>query len=82
VGSSAGRENLGWLLGDGETRGIALVFLVGGLIMVLVAAGAFLTRSYRTISALYLTQRETVEADAVELPANSRAAVAGEATVD
>jgi DHA3 family multidrug efflux protein-like MFS transporter len=82
MNSSAGRENLGWLLGDGETRGIALVFLVGGLIMVLVAAGAFLTRSYRTISALYLTQRETVEADAVELPANSRAAVAGEATVD
>jgi DHA3 family multidrug efflux protein-like MFS transporter len=80
--SAAGRGDFGWLLGEGEARGIALVFLVGGLVMVLAAAGAFLTRSYRRISALYLTQRETVEADAVELPANSRAAVAGEATVD
>lgn len=80
--SAAGRGDLGWLLGEGEARGIALVFLVGGLVMVLAAAGAFLTRSYRRISALYLTQRETLEADAVELPANSRAAVAGEATVD
>jgi DHA3 family multidrug efflux protein-like MFS transporter len=80
--SAAGRGSFGWLLGEGEARGIALVFLVGGLVMVLAAAGAFLTRSYRRISALYLTQRETVDADAVELPANGRAAVAGEATVD
>jgi len=49
--SDAGRENLGWLLGDGEARGIALVFLVAGLIMVVAAIAAFFTRSYRRISA-------------------------------
>jgi DHA3 family multidrug efflux protein-like MFS transporter len=56
MNSDAGRDTFGWLLGEGEARGIALIFLVGGLIMVLVAAGAFLTRSYRRISKLYLTQ--------------------------
>ncbi|MGN6272375.1 MAG: MFS transporter [Protaetiibacter sp.] len=80
--SSAGRDSLGWLLGDGEARGIALVFLVGGLVMVLAGGAAFLTRSYRRISALYLTQRESVEADELPLPPNSRAALAGEPPSD
>jgi DHA3 family multidrug efflux protein-like MFS transporter len=80
--SAAGQGTFGWLLGEGEARGIALVFLVGGLVMVLAAAGAFLTRSYRRISALYLTQRESVEADEIELPPNSRAALAGDASLE
>src|SRR5690606_4748911 len=45
--SSAGREAWSWLLGDGEARGIALVFFIAGFVMVLAALGAFLTRSYR-----------------------------------
>ncbi|TPW73569.1 MFS transporter [Schumannella sp. 10F1B-5-1] len=49
----AGRAQLGWLLGDGEARGIALVFLVAGIVMVIAAALAFLTRSYRTLSRQY-----------------------------
>ena len=39
--SRAGRDAFGWLLGDGEARGIALVFLIAGLIMVAAAIAAF-----------------------------------------
>jgi DHA3 family multidrug efflux protein-like MFS transporter len=56
MNSDAGRASLGWLLGDGQARGIALVFLVAGVVMVLAAVGAFFTRSYRTISARYLEE--------------------------
>lgn len=44
---------LNWLLGTGETRGIALIFLVSGVVMVAVALLAFLTKTYRTLSATY-----------------------------
>jgi DHA3 family multidrug efflux protein-like MFS transporter len=57
--SDAGRSNLGWLLGDGEARGIALVFLVAGILTVLAAVGAFFTKSYRRISAQYLGGEES-----------------------
>ncbi len=54
MNSRDGQESLGWLLGEGDARGIALVFLVAGLVMVLASIGAFFTRSYRRISAQYL----------------------------
>jgi DHA3 family multidrug efflux protein-like MFS transporter len=54
MNSDAGQSSLGWLLGDGQARGIALVFLVAGILMILIAVGAFFTRSYRLISAQYL----------------------------
>lgn len=57
--SRAGQNAFAWLLGEGQARGIALVFLMAGLIMVLVAFGAFFTRSYRRISAQYLGQTES-----------------------
>jgi MFS transporter, DHA3 family, multidrug efflux protein len=56
MNSDAGRNSLGWLLGDGHARGIALVFLVAGIIMVIAAIAAFFTRSYRRISAQYLAE--------------------------
>lgn len=59
--SDAGNASLGWLLGDGQARGIALVFLIAGIVMVLVAVGAFFTKSYRRISAQYLTEEESVQ---------------------
>jgi len=71
MNSDAGRSSLGWLLGEGQARGIALVFLVSGIVMVLAAVGAFFTRSYRTISAQYLKQDETVDADDPETAAYS-----------
>lgn len=61
----AGRATWGWLLGEGEVRGIALVFLVSGFVAILLAAGAFLTRSYRMLSAQY---REVAAADEATEP--------------
>jgi DHA3 family multidrug efflux protein-like MFS transporter len=60
--SRAGQDAFGWLLGDGVARGIALVFLIAGLVMVVAAILAFFTRSYRTLSAQYLDQKESVPA--------------------
>jgi DHA3 family multidrug efflux protein-like MFS transporter len=51
--TDAGQASWAWLLGEGETRGIAVVFLVAGLVMVLLGLGAFLTRSYKLISKEY-----------------------------
>ena len=51
--SDAGRASLSWLLGEGETRGIALVFTLSGVLGVLLTLGAFLTRSYRLLTAEY-----------------------------
>ena len=51
--SDAGRDALRPLLGDGETRGIALIFLVAGLVMVVAALLAFRTPVYRAISRTY-----------------------------
>ncbi|MFT4029355.1 MAG: MFS transporter, partial [Protaetiibacter sp.] len=75
--SPAGQEQWGWLLGEGEARGIALVFLVAGLVMVLAAGAAFLTRSYRRISALYLDEPASVPAEEAGLPPSHRAAISG-----
>ena len=66
MNSDAGRSNLGWLVGGGEARGIALVFLVAGIVMVLAAIGAFFTKSYRRISAQYLDQAESVPVEGAE----------------
>lgn len=63
MNSDAGRTNLGWLVGDGQARGIALVFLISGIVMVLAAIAAFFTRSYRLLSAQYLEQGDSVPAD-------------------
>ena len=51
--TDAGQQTWGWLLGEGEARGIALVFFVAGLVMVVLALLAFTTRAYRTLSAEY-----------------------------
>lgn len=53
MNSDAGKQDLSWLLGDGEARGIALVFLVSGLLLALTAALAFGSKTYRRISAFY-----------------------------
>jgi DHA3 family multidrug efflux protein-like MFS transporter len=53
MNADEGRATFGWLLGDGEARGIALVFFFAGLIMVVAALLAFLTKSYRRLSDYY-----------------------------
>ncbi|WBU39419.1 MFS transporter [Homoserinibacter sp. YIM 151385] len=81
--STAGKEAFGWLLGEGEARGIALVFLVAGLVMIVIAALAFLTRSYRRISALYRDNEESVPAPGSEEGAGgSGAGEAGDSVAD
>lgn len=62
--SDAGRRTWGWLLGDGVGRGIALVFLFAGIIMIVIGALAFATRSYRILSAEYAVAPTTPEGDA------------------
>lgn len=72
--SGPGRETWSWLLGEGEARGIAFVFLVAGVIMIVAAALAFLTRSYRTLSQTFAGQTESVmpeEVDGGDLDAES-----------
>ena len=53
MNSDAGRASFGWLLGAGQARGIALVFLVAGLIMTIAALLALKSRSYRLLSEHY-----------------------------
>ena len=61
MNSDDGKNSLGWLLGEGQARGIALVFLIAGLIMVLAAVAAFFTRSYRTLSEQFKGNTESVK---------------------
>ncbi|WP_243229745.1 MFS transporter [Microbacterium sp. CIAB417] len=56
--SPAGQRQWGWLLGEGEARGIALICLFAGIVLVVAAGVAFLTRSYRKLSELYATAPE------------------------
>jgi DHA3 family multidrug efflux protein-like MFS transporter len=66
MNSNAGSTTWGWLLGEGQARGIALVFFFAGIIMVVIALLAFFTKSYRILSKIYEKQEESVtpEADA------------------
>jgi DHA3 family multidrug efflux protein-like MFS transporter len=51
--SAEGAAQLAPLLGEGISRGIALVFLIAGVIMIVAALLAFLTPVYRRVSASY-----------------------------
>jgi DHA3 family multidrug efflux protein-like MFS transporter len=51
--STSGREALEPWLGAGDTRGIAVVLVVAGLVMSVVALLAFLTPAYRQLVATY-----------------------------
>jgi DHA3 family multidrug efflux protein-like MFS transporter len=53
MNSEAGQSQLGWLLGSGDVRGIALLFFMGGFVMLIAAILAFKTRSYKELSKFY-----------------------------
>ena len=53
MNSIEGKTQFGWLLGEGEARGIALIFLIAGLIMVAVSILAFRSKSYKLLSKSY-----------------------------
>ncbi|MFD1714886.1 MFS transporter [Amnibacterium flavum] len=52
--SDEGQRTWGWLLGEGDARGIALVFFFAGIAMVLIALAAFMSKPYRMLSQEYL----------------------------
>ncbi|MFC5338111.1 MFS transporter [Leucobacter denitrificans] len=57
--SPAGAAQWQWLLGTGEARGMALIFVIAGLLSLLLALGAMLTRSYRKLSQSYSDAEST-----------------------
>ena len=80
--SDAGRATWGWLLGDGQARGIALVFLFAGLVMVVAAILAFSTRSYRILSTEFAEAPETPSApDSADGESGTDTAPVGPASV-
>ncbi|NWL31858.1 MFS transporter [Paenarthrobacter nitroguajacolicus] len=69
--SEVGAASLAPLLGEGISRGIALVFLAAGIIMIVVALIAFLTPVYRRVSASYAqTAAEERESQDAESPSS------------
>lgn len=73
--SDSGAAALEPVLGTGEARGIALVFLIAGAIMVVASALAFLTRSYRVISASYEAAAPLEAVEGADAPGGQAAAV-------
>lgn len=51
--SDEGQQAFSWLLGTGQARGIALVFLIASLIMFIAVLFAFRTKAYRQLSDYY-----------------------------
>ncbi|MCW2738795.1 MFS transporter [Nocardioides sp.] len=51
--SAEGRSTWGWLVGEGEARGVALVFLAAGAIMLVTVLVALASAPYRRLSAAY-----------------------------
>ena len=72
--SAEGAERLAPLLGEGTSRGIALVFLIAGAVIVVAALVAFLTPVYRRISASYLESAEADGAASDDDPSDTPAA--------
>jgi len=58
--SAAGEAAWGWLLGSGDARGIALVFVFAGIVLSVIAGLAFLTRSYRVLSQRFAGEARSV----------------------
>jgi len=55
MNSPEGTRAFGWLLGTGSARGIALIFVIAGLVMLITALLVFTTRAYKNLSKYYQT---------------------------
>ncbi|MGP6174716.1 MFS transporter [Corynebacterium sp. A21] len=53
MNSPAGQTAFGWLLGEGSTRGMALMFVLSGAIMLVIVLLALISRPYRQLSRYY-----------------------------
>jgi DHA3 family multidrug efflux protein-like MFS transporter len=75
--SPEGQDAFGWLLGDGDARGIALVFVIASALLLVVVLLAFASRPYRELSAAYADappSLETLSDDGEAGPAGADAA--------
>ncbi len=61
--SPAGQDSLGWLLGPGEARGIALAFLGASALLLIVVILAFASKPYRELSAAYAAAPPSLHTD-------------------
>lgn len=77
MNEGAGQDHWGWLLGEGNVRGIALIFLCAGIVMVVAALLAFMTRSYRTLSRTFAGHAESVAAPEQDTPASPKVVMGG-----
>ncbi|CAG7615084.1 hypothetical protein LEUCIP111803_01843 [Leucobacter soli] len=64
----AGQARWGWLLGEGESRGIALIFFWTGLITVVLALAAILTPTYRRLSRSFAEAEPAAPLSAADEP--------------
>lgn len=53
MNSAEGRATWGWLLGEGDARGIALVFLLSSVVGLVITVGALASRPYRVLADAY-----------------------------
>ena len=61
--SPEGQDAFGWLLGDGDARGIALAFVGASLLLLLVVLLAFFSKPYRDLSAAYAAAPPSLTTD-------------------
>ena len=81
--SQAGQDSLGWLLGDGEARGIALAFVGASLVLLVVVLLAFASKPYRELSDAYAAAPPSLHTDgdpdaAAQAPAGVEASDIGD----
>lgn len=62
----SGRGMFGWLLGEGDTRGMALMVVAASLVMLVVVILAFFSRPYRRLSEYYANTSQDVAGQAAQ----------------
>ncbi|MBD3940410.1 MFS transporter [Microbacterium sp. NEAU-LLC] len=73
--SPEGQNRFGWLLGDGEARGIALAFVGASLVLLLVVLLAFVSKPYRELSDAYAAAAPPSEDGEVDAAPGAAAAI-------
>ncbi len=73
MNTQAGQDSLGWLLGPGEARGIALAFVAASAILLVVVLLAFVSKPYRRLSAAYADAPPSIQQQDDSAPAGASA---------
>jgi DHA3 family multidrug efflux protein-like MFS transporter len=69
MNTDAGNQTWGWLLGEGEARGIALVFVLASLIMLVLVILALMSAPYRRLSRAYASAKPPLSGEGAEATA-------------